>query len=157
MTPAFYQLSNSILFLATILDVASHLPELTFESFLQLSIFLHHQWMDITFLCCCMTFPKEIISSPKCLRWTDLITSFSPIFFVSKSSGILQYCLVWSNSLEDLFPLLLSNSFLLTHNTRSMILFNLGLMKILCSEPSVISHLRMQQKIWLLLSIQSLL
>ena len=79
--------------LPTTLDVASHLPVLTFKSFPQLLIFLHHQWYDQTLLCCCIKhfrFPKEINSSPNFLFTTDLIISFSTIFIPSKSSGTLQ-------------------------------------------------------------------
>ena len=124
MTPVYYQLRKS-------------------ESFPQLLIFYHHQWIDLTLLCCCITlnvflFPKEMNYSPKCLLWTDLIISFFAIFILSKSNGTLC-SFVSSSSLADLFPLMHSCSFFLNHNTRSMILFNLGQLEILSSKPATMS------------------
>ena len=62
MTPTqqFYRI------LAVILDVASHLPGLNFESFLKLLIFLYHQCMDLPLRCCYMAssvflFAKKLI------------------------------------------------------------------------------------------------
>ena len=44
--------------------------------------------------------------------WTDLTISFSTIFIPSKSNSTLS-CLVWFNSLVDLFPLMQSSIYLL--------------------------------------------
>ena len=128
--------------LLTTLDVASHLPVLTYESFAELLIFLHHQWMDLTLLCFCMTlsvffFPRWLILL-RCPLWADLIISFSAIFISSKSNTTLCY-FVWSNSLAHLFRLMQSNSFFLKHITRSMVHFNLGQLEILSSKPAMMS------------------
>ena len=80
-------------------------------------------------------FPRVINSFPMCPHWADLIISFSAIFIPSKSDSTLC-CFVWSNSLADLFLLMQLNSFILKHNTRSMIRFNLGQLEILSSKPT---------------------
>ena len=80
-------------------------------------------------------FPRVINSFPMCPHWADLIISFSAIFIPSKSDSTLC-CFVGSNSLADLFLLMQLNSFILKHNTRSMIRFNLGQLEILSSKPT---------------------